>query len=113
MTSLVANRQEAQKVLSKIVAQAWLDEEFKKRLISEPAVVLEENGLTIPSGLQVRVKENTSLEASTGIADRPDTNDLYEILLPPKPAELTDKLIQSWANGDTCDSPAPLCFYCD
>ncbi len=102
MPSLLADRQECQKVLSKLVAQAWLDEEFRKRFISEPAAVLEENGLTIPSGVQVRVNENASLETPTS------TNGFYEIPLPAQPAGLTDQQIHSWADGDDSDSPIPI-----
>lgn len=44
---------------SEIVAQAWKDEKFKKRLIAEPASVLRERGLDVPTGVQLRVVENT------------------------------------------------------
>lgn len=61
MPTLLTDRQKSQKVLSKLVAQAWLDEGFRQRFISEPAAVLEENGVTVPSGVQVQVNENASL----------------------------------------------------
>lgn len=97
MSFALGNSQESQKVLSKLVAKAWLDEKFKKRLISDTVKVLEENGLTLPSGAQVRVNENTSSTlASTDV--NLNTDGVYEIPLPPKPSELTDELIGSSAD---------------
>jgi hypothetical protein len=62
---------EERKQWNKIVARAWSDEDFKQRLISDPASVLEENGITVPEGVNVQVKE----------ASRSDGT----LILPPKP----------------------------
>lgn len=107
MPSLVVEDKELTVILSKIVAQAWLDEEFKKRLIANPANVLEENGITIPNGVQVSVNENAVIENDRIVA--PCSGDLkhYEILLPPKPTKHTDEQIQSWVDGYNPDSPVP------
>ena len=43
----------------KIVAKAWSDEGFKKRLFADPASVLKESGMKIPEGVQVKLMENT------------------------------------------------------
>src|SRR3954464_5892590 len=43
----------------KIVAEAWQDEAFKKRLIADPSAVLKEIGINVPAGVQLRVVENT------------------------------------------------------
>jgi hypothetical protein len=100
MPSLTKDCQESQRALSRLVAKAWLDEGFKERLLSNPAAVLEENGLTLPSGVEVRVNENTSLESIKNIDANLNSNQVYEIPLPPKPAGLKDSQIQSWANGN-------------
>jgi hypothetical protein len=42
-----------------IVARAWRDEAFRRRLLAQPAAVLAEHGLEVPPGLQVRVLEDT------------------------------------------------------
>jgi hypothetical protein len=43
----------------RIVAQAWQDDTFKRRLLLNPMSVLDEFGLDVPAGVQVRVVENT------------------------------------------------------
>ncbi len=43
-----------------IVARAWIDDDFKKRLLSRPAEVLAEYRLELPRGVtDVRIVENT------------------------------------------------------
>lgn len=107
MSFVLENNQESQKVLSKIVAKAWLDEGFKKRLISDTVTVLEENGLMLPSGAQARINENTSLSTLTSTDVNLSTDGVYEIPLPPKPSALTDELIGFSADkGDTESLPA-------
>ena len=41
----------------RIVAQAWVDEAFKERLLAEPKAVLQEYGIAVPAGSGVRVLE--------------------------------------------------------
>jgi len=67
------------KLWAQLVAKAWTDDKLRERLISDPQTVLEENGLSVPPGLEVRIVENTE-----GIIYLP---------LPPKPspAELSDE----------------------
>lgn len=66
---------EKQKGYAKIIAKAWVDEEFKKRLLEAPAIVLKENGIEIPEGMTVRVVEQRDSE-------------IY-FMLPAKPADTT------------------------
>jgi hypothetical protein len=105
MPLLTKDSKESQKALSKLVAKTWLDEAFKERFISEPVTVLEENGLTLPSNVEVRVNENTLGEMQTSTSASPNTNVVYEIPLPHKPAGLTEQQIQSWVHGDDHDTP--------
>jgi Nitrile hydratase, alpha chain len=44
---------------SHIVARAWSDENFKKRLIAKPEEVFAEYALDVPAGTTIRVVENT------------------------------------------------------
>ncbi len=61
-----------QKAYAKVVAKAWADEGFKRRLLAEPTQVLKEHGIETPAGMQVRVVENTE--------------QLAHFVLPPAPA---------------------------
>ena len=88
---------EERKEYAKIIAQAWVDEEFKKRLLDNPATVLKENGIEIPEGMTVKVVERKENE--------------IQILLPAKPAnlpmsveELSERMQASSLTG------AALCF---
>ncbi len=109
MPLLTKDNPEAQKALSKIVAKTWLDEGFKEQFLSNTNAVLEENGVTIPSGVEFKVNENTLVGIQKSTADSQDSNVVYEIPLPPKPTGLTDQPIQSWANGNNSDSPVFDC----
>lgn len=111
MLLLMKDCPESQKALSKVVAQAWLDEGFKERFISEPVAVLKENGLTLPNGVTVRVNENSSAESLMSADINVDSNQVYEISLPSKPTELTDSEVQSWSDiDDPEDPPIVICL---
>lgn len=52
-----------QKAWMKVVAKAWADEDYKARLLREPAAVLQAEGLALPAGRVVRVIEAEPGEA--------------------------------------------------
>ncbi len=62
------------KTWARVVAKAWADEEYKRRLLADPAAVAREEGVPVPAGLTLKVVE-----------DAPGTRTL---VLPPQPAEL-------------------------
>lgn len=109
MPLLTKDNPEAQKALSKIVAKTWLDEGFKEQFLSNTNAVLEENGVTIPSGVEFRVNENTLVGIQKSTVDSQGSNVVYEILLPSKPTGLIDQPIQSWANRNDSDFPVADC----
>jgi hypothetical protein len=61
-----------------IVARAWTEEGFKKRLLADPAAVLKEHGVTVPPGLQVRVMEDTDQVRHLTLPQMPVTDQLSE-----------------------------------
>jgi hypothetical protein len=42
---------------AKIIAKAWADENFKNELLKNPSKVFKENGIELPSGTSVEVRE--------------------------------------------------------
>ena len=66
---------EERKEYAKIIAQAWVDEEFKARLLDDPMTVLKENGIEVPDGMTVKVVERKENE--------------IQVPLPPKPADVS------------------------
>jgi hypothetical protein len=77
---------------AQIVAKVWQDDRFKIRLLANPSVVLKEFGLDVPSGVQLRVVENT---------DR-----IVHLTIPAKPQDtkLSDAELEAVAGGS---SPTP------
>jgi hypothetical protein len=71
---------------SQLVARAWCDEGFMKRLRSEPRAVLAENGLDLPEGTEVQVEEG----AEADVVD--EAGCVRRFILPAgPPEELTDE----------------------
>ena len=52
--------QELRKAWARVVAKAWADEEYKRRLLTDPRAVAAEAGVPLPEGLTVKVVENTA-----------------------------------------------------
>ena len=95
----MATEQETWKKWSELVAQVRSDHELKQRLIAKPAVVLQEYGIEVPAGVDVRVLENTDKV-------------LYLTLPPPgDPIELTAGELGNLAGGITAagySQPGPV-----
>ena len=72
---------------NRLVAQAWADPAFKQRLLADPVAVLKENGLLVPSGVTLKVVENT--------------DKVIHLVLPPRPspAELSEEELRRVAGG--------------
>ena len=64
-----------------LVVRAASDDGLKTRLIANPAAVMQENGLEVPPGLEIRVVENTDNQYCLTLPAKPDH----------EPAELSDE----------------------
>jgi hypothetical protein len=80
-------KEEQGKKMGEIIAKAWADEEFKKRLLTDATAVLREEGMEVPDGVEVRVVENTG--------------QVFNVVLPKKPEaqELSDDQLEGVAGG--------------
>lgn len=58
--------QQGWKIWSRIVARAWINEEFKQYLVQNTAEVLKSEGIEIPSDLDVRVKPVEEVRLKSG-----------------------------------------------
>jgi hypothetical protein len=63
---------------ARIVARAWADEGFKKRLLADPAAVLKEARLQVPAGIRVRVVEDTDETLHLTLPQKPGEGELAE-----------------------------------
>ena len=81
------NQEQPDSAWGRIVAKAWADANFKKRLFANPTAVLKEHGLEVAPGIQVKVVE--------------DTDTLHHLSFPPKPsdAELSEEELSLAAGG--------------
>ncbi len=59
--------QEYRRKWSQLVAQAQADEKLKQRLMDNTASVLQEHGIEVPAGVEVRVVENTDKASSMAL----------------------------------------------
>ena len=78
---------EQDKKIGKIIAKAWADDAFKKKLLADPAATLKAEGVELSQGSEVRVLENT--------------DKVFHLVIPPKPSsnELSDHQLDD-ASGD-------------
>ena len=77
-----------------IVARTWQDDAFKKRLLANPMAVLNEQGIGVPAGVQLRVVENS--------------DKVLHLTLPAKPreGEIADSELAAVAGGNKTPSGA-------
>lgn len=70
-----------------LVADTWEDAELKQRLLSDPAAVFKERGITTSPDCEVKIVE--------------DTDDVMHLVLPTAPgeAELSEEELESVAGG--------------
>lgn len=62
--------------VSKAIAQAWTDPDYKLRLLRDPNAALAEAGIEVPSGTTVKVIE--------------DTTDTQHLVLPVAPGDVDE-----------------------
>jgi len=74
---------ERSKKIAKVIARAWADDEYKKKLKTEPEATLRRAGIKVPSGVKVKVHENTGK--------------VFHWVLPAKPAGVAKKDLESAA----------------
>ena len=88
------DQESANKAWADVVAKAWADQSFKKRLLADPAAALKELKLSVPGGLQVKVVEDTDNLVYLHLPAKPSSGELSEaelnraaggfIFLPPR-----------------------------
>ena len=85
---LTQNWQELEATLSKIIAQAWIDEQFRQQFISNPGDILREAGVVIDDFVKVIVKQSGH---NVPVLQIGNGGTVYQINLPPKPENLREE----------------------
>src|SRR5258706_368688 len=79
------NEEEKGRQMGKLVAKCWSDEDFKKKILADPAATLKAEGMDVPAGVTVVVPENTA--------------SLFHLVIPAKPSHLSDAELDKVAAG--------------
>ena len=66
---------ENQKKWALCVARAWADEDYKKRLLSDSAKALKDEGINLPEGINIKVVENTQSTIYMVLPAAPESED--------------------------------------
>lgn len=90
------NTEEMNKKISRVIAKAWSDAEFKDQLLKKPVEILRAEGIDVPAGIKVTVVENTEKQ--------------HYLLIPPKPEELSDEQLDVAAGGAWDTIKWHVCF---
>ena len=87
------------KQYQQLIAKCWADEDFKQRLLAEPAGTLAAEGMALPEGMTLRVVENTAQSLT--------------LVIPPRPTELTDEALEGVAGGFCADNESWRNYRCE
>jgi len=68
----------SQDKLQQLFTRCWKDEAFKKRFVSEPGKVLDEEGFDVPEGLKIKVIENSPNEMNIVLPANPESAELSD-----------------------------------
>jgi hypothetical protein len=60
------------RAMAKVIAKAWTDPAYKKRLLSEPEKVVAEEGIKVPKGAKVYIHENSAQAVHLVLPQRPN-----------------------------------------
>lgn len=59
-----------------LLEKIWTDDKFKQRLLTSPATVLQEFGIPVSAGLDIRVVENTDKVSYLALPPKPSDSEL-------------------------------------
>jgi len=94
------------RVWGQIVAKAWSDDDFKRRVFSEPRIVFADYGLELPEGIEVMVHDE-----GTEFTQSDDAQFIRHFILPVSP---DGELMEEELVGAGADTATPWCYcgYC-
>lgn len=92
------------KTYTQVMVNAWLDKDFKDRLLENPTEVLKEYGIRPPDNTIIRVADGeTSVQW--------DAEGALVLPLPPAPTDISDQGIEQ-AVERQCDVSVDACCCC-
>jgi hypothetical protein len=91
---------------SQLVARAWCDQAFMKRLLTDPRDVLAEHGMEVPAGKEVKVEEGEEV----GVEDTNQVRRFTFTITPPE--DLTDEDLVGGAVAQCFSGVCGACGFC-
>ncbi len=79
---------------AQVIARAWSDPDFKAQLLDDPKTVLAGYGIDLPTGLNLKIVENTA-----------DTMHVVLPAVPSQAGDLSDEDLQNLAGGKKAKNP--------
>jgi hypothetical protein len=92
-TFMVSPNKDIEAARARMITRAWRDPAFKKKLAADPKAVLAEAGINLPAGVTVSLVEDS------------DTH--LHLVLPARPAALSDAQLDAVAGGDSNPTQMP------
>ncbi len=93
------NWQDMSKDISRAIAKAWLDDDFRNKLLMDPKGTLEGEGMSFAPGVTVQAEENTFSWKIDPVSTY-SSNAIITIPVPPRPADVTTTELEEWVKGD-------------
>jgi hypothetical protein len=80
---------------AKVIAQAWSDQDYKRRLVDDPGGALADAGAKMPDGVQLRVVD--------------DSDTLKHLVIPAAPGEgeIAEQDLEQVSGGTMCTASIP------
>jgi hypothetical protein len=103
---------------TKVLANAWSDDEFRERLKSEPKAALAEHGLDVPDDASItivtEIAGEANLDEQVELWEQGTTSGSYRLYVPDEPqvstSELSESELETVAGGTTyCCCCSPCC----
>lgn len=83
------NQEEQGKKMGQLFAKCWADEGFQRKLLADPTATLKAEGVALPAGRSIKALA--------------DDDKVLHLVIPAKPADLSDEDLDKVAGGmGTC-----------
>ena len=79
------NQEEQNKQMGQLIAKCWADEDFKAKLLADPAGTLKAEGVEVLEGVTIKAVENT--------------DEVFHLVIPAAPTDLSDDDLDNVAGG--------------
>jgi len=93
------DQEEQGKKMGQLIAKCWGDEDFKQKLLANPAATLKAEGVEVPEGVTIKAVENT--------------DKVFHLVIPAAPTgELTDEDLDVVSGGKSFREKTFMCALC-